>query len=90
MIHSKAGVRWRGETKMRIKQVTSQHRNDFYADMECEHCGHQDKRTPGYNDAHFHQKVIPAMTCGLCGKNRAGEVPTPAAPHDLSQPTHGT
>ena len=75
---------------MKIKQVTSQHRNDFYADMECEHCGHQDKRTPGYNDAHFHQKVIPAMTCRSCGKNRAGEVPALAAPHDLSQPTDGT
>ena len=75
---------------MRIKQVTSQLGRDFCADMECEHCGHQSKLITGYDDNYYHQKVIPAMTCGSCGKNRSGEVPVLAAPHDLNQPTDGT
>lgn len=58
---------------MKIKMITSQHRNDFSADMECEHCGHVDKLTTGYNDAFYHERVIPAMHCTGCGLNRAGE-----------------
>lgn len=60
---------------MKIKEILNHHRNDFTATMECEHCGHVQKLTTGYNDAYYHDRVIPAMTCGGCGKNRAGEVP---------------
>jgi len=58
---------------MKIKQVTSSHRFDFKAIMHCEHCGHEAKLDNGYDDAFYHQRVIPAMRCGSCGKNRAGE-----------------
>lgn len=64
---------------MQIKKITSQHRNDFSADMECEHCGHVDKLTTGYNDAFYHERVIPAMHCTECGKNRAGDLRAEAA-----------
>lgn len=53
---------------MRIKKINSQTRRDFYADYECEHCGHIDENKPGYDDAHFHNNVIPDMKCPSCGK----------------------
>lgn len=59
---------------MRIKAIVSEHRNDFTADMECEHCGHVYRNTSGYHDNFYHTRVIPGMYCGKCGKNRAGEV----------------
>lgn len=52
---------------MRIKQILSQNRRDFQAIYECEHCGCTEKGT-GYDDANFHQKVIPAWECGKCHK----------------------
>ena len=58
---------------MKILEITWEHRNDFRADMVCEHCGHTAKLTSGYNDAHYYNRVIPAMRCEECGKNRAGE-----------------
>jgi len=60
---------------MKIKAVKSQHRSDFTADMECEHCGHVQHLAYGYDDHNYHARVIPAMTCGKCGKNRAGDIP---------------
>ena len=52
---------------MRIKKIISQHRRDFTADYECEHCGNVE-RMSGYDDANFHHKVIPNMGCKKCGK----------------------
>jgi transcription elongation factor Elf1 len=52
---------------MKIKTITSQSRRDFYAIYECEHCGHEQKGS-GYDDANFHQNVIPKMECKKCGK----------------------
>jgi len=52
---------------MKIQKIESQHRRDFYAIYECEHCGHTG-RGSGYDDDHFHRNVIPAMKCGHCGK----------------------
>lgn len=60
---------------MKIKAIKSSHRNDFTADMECEHCSHVQHLSTGYNDSFYHSHVIPAMTCQACGKNRAGAVP---------------
>lgn len=51
---------------------------DFYADMECEHCGHVQKLKSGYDDANYHNNVIPQMTCASCGKMRSGEIPAQA------------
>ena len=52
---------------MKIKQILSQNRRDFQAIYECEHCGHEEKGY-GYDDANFHQNVIPNMNCPECEK----------------------
>ena len=56
---------------MRIKEIISQHRRDFTAVYECEHCGHS-KEDSGYDDANFHQNVIPLMACEKCEKTASG------------------
>lgn len=62
---------------MKIKEIVSQHRRDFYAIYECEHCGFT-KKGYGYDDANFHQNVIPKMVCEKCGKT-ASETYRPLA-----------
>ena len=52
---------------MKIKEIVRQHRRDFNAIFECEHCGHELTRS-GYDDTHFHQNVIPSMICPKCNK----------------------
>ena len=52
---------------MRIKEIISQHRRDFTAIYECEHCG-ETQKSSGHDDAHFHKNVVPEMKCGACGK----------------------
>lgn len=52
---------------MKIKEIKSQYRRDFTAVYECEHCGHTETGY-GYDDANFHNNVIPAMKCKECGK----------------------
>lgn len=52
---------------MRIKKKLWQHRRDFEAIYECEHCGYTEKRG-GYDDKNFHENVIPEMVCPRCGK----------------------
>lgn len=52
---------------MRIKQKIRQHRRDFVAVYECESCGHTEESS-GYDDAYFHENVIPSMVCRKCGK----------------------
>lgn len=53
---------------MKIKEITSQSRRDFQAIYECEHCGHTEKGY-GYDDANFHNNVIPKMVCKKCSKS---------------------
>lgn len=53
---------------MKIKKIISQHRRDFWAIYVCEHCGHETDKESGYDDAHFHQNVIPKMECPACKK----------------------
>ena len=53
---------------MYIEGIKSQLRRDFWADYKCEHCGHLEKNKSGYDDAYFHQNVIPKMKCKECGK----------------------
>ncbi len=62
---------------MKIRQYISEHRNDFSAWLQCEHCEAEQKITSGYHDSNYHTKVIPGMFCKTCGKNRAGEVEAP-------------
>ena len=53
---------------MKIREILSQSRRDFYAIYECEHCAHITPKTSGYDDANFHTNVIPAMKCPSCDK----------------------
>lgn len=53
---------------MKIKRIISQNRRDFWADYECESCGFVDEHKYGYDDAHFHNDVIPNKECPNCGK----------------------
>ena len=57
---------------MKIKTIDSQHRRDFFATYECEHCGHTQPGS-GYDDDNFHRNVIPAMKCGKCGKTAGAD-----------------
>ena len=52
---------------MKIKKIKSQNRRDFHAIYECEHCGYEEEGS-GYDDANFHQNVIPDMNCSECGE----------------------
>ena len=62
---------------MKIKTITNQNRRDFSAVYECEHCGHE-KAGRGYDDANYHQNIIPAMKCDECDKT-AGDDYRPLA-----------
>ena len=57
---------------MKIKKITSQHRRDFTAILECEHCGNEDNLKGGYDDDYYHRNIIPNIECSSCGK-KAGE-----------------
>jgi len=57
---------------MRIKSIKSQHRRDFWAVYECQHCGHN-QEDYGYDDAYFHNDVIPNLKCWKCGKKAGGD-----------------
>ena len=68
----------KGEWFLKIKRILSQHRRDFYAIYECEHCGYEYEDS-GYDDAYFHNTVIPEKICPKCGKS-AGSDYRPLAP----------
>lgn len=59
---------------MKIKEITGQNRRDFWAIYECQHCGATEKLS-GYDDANFHNNVIPKIPCALCGKNGGDYTP---------------
>jgi len=63
---------------MKIKKITYQSRRDFTAIYECEHCKHEETGS-GYDDANFHNNVIPDMKCKKC-KKKSGEDYRPIAP----------
>ena len=52
---------------MKIKEITSQNRRDFWAIYICENCGYEEKGS-GYDDTYFHTQVIPKKVCKKCGK----------------------
>jgi len=52
---------------MKIEKITYQYRRDFTAIYVCEHCGAKHEGR-GYDDAYFHNTVIPKMVCDKCGK----------------------
>lgn len=56
---------------MHLKKKLSQHRRDFRAIYECSHCENTVEGS-GYDDANFHENVIPNMACAKCGKTGGG------------------
>ena len=61
---------------MHIKKITWQNRRDFDAVYECEHCGYTGA-DGGYDDANFHENVIPTFICPDCGKKADPETYRP-------------
>jgi hypothetical protein len=61
---------------MKIKQITSQNRRDFYAIYKCEFCGHEETGS-GYDDRNFHDNVVPDKECTSCKKSTNSEGGTP-------------
>ncbi len=57
---------------MRIKRILSQHRRDFTAIYECEHCG-ATREGYGYDDTYFHAQVIPSRQCDACGEKAGSD-----------------
>ncbi len=57
---------------MRIDKITYRAGRDFRATLVCEHCDNKQELTTGYDDANYHDNVLPAITCTKCGKNRDG------------------
>lgn len=60
---------------MRILKILNQHRRDFTATMTCEHCDAQSELSTGYDDAYYHDEVIPNMECPSCGEKGKNYVP---------------
>jgi hypothetical protein len=52
---------------VKIDRIIRQSRRDFTAMYVCEHCGEK-REGDGYDDANFHENVIPKMKCESCGK----------------------
>ena len=57
---------------MKIRNITFESGNDFHAIMVCEHCYGCQEMKHGYHDNFFHTRVIPAMFCPTCKRNRDG------------------
>ena len=53
---------------MRIKKITWRNRRDFKAVFVCPFCDKEEIMI-GYDDANYHQNVIPKLKCKSCGKS---------------------
>ena len=65
---------------MHLTAKHSQHRRDFTGTLTCAHCGHQEELRDGYDDAFYHEQVIPNMECPRCGKTGGGVATAPDVP----------
>ena len=54
---------------MKLLEITSQTRRDFWGTYECEFCEHKEEEVPGYDDDYFHNNVTPKMKCKKCGES---------------------
>lgn len=52
---------------MKITKITYQSRRDFKAIFRCDNCGNEIEKW-GYDDANFHNNVVPNIVCEKCGK----------------------
>lgn len=68
---------------MHIKRKIRQYRRDFTAIYACAHCNHEQEGS-GYDDANFHQNVIPNMQCKQCGKTGGGPASTADVPAHIT------
>ena len=55
---------------MKIEKITNQLGNDLYGVLVCESCGSTQKLIGGYDDANYHNNVMPTIKCKTCGKSR--------------------
>jgi|LGOV01.1.fsa_nt_gb hypothetical protein len=58
---------------MKLVKIRDSIRNDFWADYECEHCGHKLNDKAGYHDGNYLGNVIPNAICPNCNKSSSGE-----------------
>jgi transcription elongation factor Elf1 len=54
---------------MKLLEITSQSRRDFWGTYQCEFCNHIEKSVSGYDDNYFHNNVTPTMKCKKCGES---------------------
>jgi hypothetical protein len=54
---------------MRLLEITSQSRRDFWGTYQCEFCNHIEKGVSGYDDSYFHNNVTTTMKCEKCGES---------------------
>ena len=71
---------------MKIQKILSQHRRDFSAILECEHCKAEEKLNSGYDDDFYHRNIIPNMECKNCGE----KAPTDYRPLGTKYAAHVT
>lgn len=54
---------------MQIVNTFNWNRRDFSYEAKCEHCGHIETHSGGYDDSNYYNNVVPAMKCGNCGES---------------------
>lgn len=56
---------------MKLIEILNQSRRDFKGKYECQNCGNIeiDSDMCSYDDAYFHQNVIPDKKCKHCGNS---------------------
>lgn len=54
---------------MKLQEITSQSRRDFWGTYECEFCGHLEHEVSGYDDNYYHTTVTPKKQCKKCGES---------------------
>lgn len=54
---------------MKLIKRISQTRRDFWADYQCEFCGHKENNQSGYDDSYYYEHVIPNMVCAKCSQS---------------------
>lgn len=68
---------------MHLIKKTYQHRRDFAGIFACAHCGNEELIDNCYDDAHFHENVIPGWECKKCKKTGGGIETRPSIPADM-------
>ena len=54
---------------MKITKTYNWNRRDFSYDSQCEHCGHKETNSYGYDDDNYYNNVVPDKKCGKCGES---------------------